>query len=438
MNEHIDYLDFEVTIQKAGENEYLVRAASASGQAEARFANPFNDDKRELIRATLTKVALRSSARVRSSSVAEVKKMREVGSTLFQQAIAGPVREFYYKCQGQADEQGRGIRWRLVVDPAIGDLPWEFMSLQDEFLALNPRSPIVRYIKHASPVAPLREELPLRLLIVIASPSDQIPLDSVAEKARITAALKPLTEQGLIDVSYIEGHDTWENLIETLRPNQTHILHFIGHGAFDDKNNEGVLVMEDSEGRGVAIDSERLKVLVQGKSRLRLVVLNSCLGTQGGGAEPFSSVGAGLVRAGVPAVIAMQFEISDHAAREIAETFYKSLTLNFPVDAAITEARRKIFLSDRDSLEWATPILYMQVPDGRLFQFTGGKGAGARAAAGARAGKGPKEGPRPAPAAGGLDLNAKAAERYQVGEEAMAEGDWATALKAYRGALLLV
>src|SRR5262249_46590638 len=29
----------------------------------------------------------------------------------------------------------------------------------------------------------------------------------------------------------------------------------------------------------------------------------------------------------------------------------------------------KIYFSNRDSLEWATPVLYMQVPDGQLFQF---------------------------------------------------------------------
>ena len=99
------------------------------------------------------------------------------------------------------------------------------------------------------------------------------------------------------------------------------------------------------------------------------MVLNSCLGTEGDEAQPFSSMAAGLVRSGIPAVIAMQFEISDRAAREIAQTFYTSIALNLPVDAALTEARRKIFLSDRDSLEWATPILFMQVPDGQLFQF---------------------------------------------------------------------
>ena len=369
MNDEIEYLDFEISVQKAGENEYLVRAQSGDGEAEVRFISPFNEDKRALIDATLTKVALRSPAKTRSSSAPEVRKMKEVGATLFEHAITGAVREFYYKCQGQADQQGKGVRWRLSLDSSVDDLPWEFMYLQDEFLALNPRSPVVRYIKGAARVVPLKAELPLRLLVVIASPSDEVPLDTSAEKERIAAALQPLTAQGMIEVTYIEGPDTWERLLEALLPNRTHILHFIGHGAFDEDMGEGVLVMEDAEGRATRIDSERLRVLVQGKSKLRLVVLNSCLGTEGSDAQPFSSMAAGLVRSGVPAVIAMQFEISDNAARKIAQTFYTSLALNLPVDAALTEARRKIFLSDRDSLEWATPILYMQVPNGQLFEF---------------------------------------------------------------------
>ena len=170
-------------------------------------------------------------------------------------------------------------------------------------------------------------------------------------------------------MTFIEGPDTWQQLYDKLFRNETHILHFIGHGAFDEDRKEGVLVMEDTDGKAKRIESDGLRVLVQGKSRLRLVVLNSCLGTEGDDSQPFSSVAAGLIQSGIPAVIAMQSEISDDAAREIAETFYKSLALNMPVDAAMTEARRRIFLFDRGSLEWATPILYMQVSDGQLFQF---------------------------------------------------------------------
>ena len=444
MSDDVEYLDFEITVQKAGNEQYLLRAESASGQAEILFNNPFNEDKRALIDATLTKVALRSSAKVRSSSAPEVKKMKEVGAVLFEQAITGPVREFFYKCQGQADQQGKGIRWRLALDPSIGDLPWEFLYLQDQFVALNPRSPVVRYIKGAARKTPLKGEHPLRILVVIASPKDVPPLDTQAEKDRINAALKPLSSKGLVDVTFIEGPDTWERLMDALLPNQTHILHFIGHGAFDEKNREGVLLMEDEDGLTAKIESERFSVLVLGKSRLRLVVLNSCLGTQGDEGQPFSSMAAGLVRSGVPAVIAMQFEISDRAAREIAETFYTSLALNMPVDAAITEARRKIFLSDRDSLEWATPILYMQVPDGRLFEFSKAQAPAEHSSSSetTRPLKTPRpSGPartRTAEIAAEGSFETEAAIRYRAGEAAMGEGNWNEALRAFRGALTYV
>ena len=370
MSSEIDYLDFEVTVEKGDGDQYLVRAKSGEDKVEIQFTNPFSDDKRALIKATM-KANLRSSRKVRSASGAsEVKQLKIWGAQLFEQAITGEVSKFYEKCKVQAEEQSKGIRWRLALDPSVDDLPWEFLCWQDEFLALNPLSPIVRYVPRRARLVPLKEsEHPLRLLVVIASPSDEIPLDTAAEKERINNAFESLTAQGLVDVTFIEGPDTWQKLYDELFRNETHILHFIGHGAFDQDKKEGVLVMEDTDGKAKRIESDGLRVLVQGRSRLRLVVLNSCLGTEGDDSQPFSSVAAGLIQSGIPAVIAMQSEISDDAAREIAETFYKSLALNMPVDAAMTEARRRIFLFDHGSLEWATPILYMQVRDGQLFQF---------------------------------------------------------------------
>jgi hypothetical protein len=60
MSSEIDYLDFEVTVEKAEGNQYVVRARSGKDKAEVRFTNPFSDDKRTLIKAT-TKANLRSS-----------------------------------------------------------------------------------------------------------------------------------------------------------------------------------------------------------------------------------------------------------------------------------------------------------------------------------------------------------------------------------------
>jgi CHAT domain-containing protein len=422
----IKYLDFEISVQHEEGDEYVVRAKSGKGKAEIRFTNPFNEDKRKVIRSALTAAALRSASvkrktKMRGAAAPEVREMKDFGALLFQEAVSGPVRDFYQKCQTQADRDHAGMRLRLTLDQSVDDLPWEFLVLNDDFMALNPRSPVVRYIAGAASCSLVKVEYPLRLLIVIAKPSDEVPLDTDAEKDSITAALKPLTDQSVVHLTFIEGNNTWKKLMDALLPNRTHILHFIGHGTFDEKNDEGVLIMADEDGKTELVDSERLRVLVQGRSRLALIVLNSCLGTQGGDAQPFSSVAAGLVKSGIPAVIAMQFEISDEAAREISETFYTSLSLNMPVDAALTEARRRIFLSNRNSLEWATPILYMQVPDGQLFEF---KGSRPRTDSVAQSVK---------PA-----FETNAAKRYAEGEDAMARGDWAAAVVAYRGAMVYV
>lgn len=497
MSERIEYQDFEVNIDRAEDGSYKVSINSQGARMEAHFSDPFTGDKRALFRQTLTSAVLRNSAKVRSSSTAEVKTMKELGHALFDNVVRDDVKDFYYRCLGQASNQGKGLRIRLSLDPSISDLPWEFLcTAQKEFLALDPATPVVRYVELPTPVSPLKVELPLRVLVVIASPKDLITLDATAEKARIAAALQPLEQQGLMRVSYLEGADTWPRLIDALRPNETHILHFIGHGAFDETSKEGVLAMENEEGNTRYIGSDLIRVLLRGKSRLRLAVLNSCQGAQAVESEPLSSVAIAMVRAGIPAVIAMQFEVSDNAAQTIAGAFYKSLALNFPVDAALTEARRQIHLMQPDSLEWATPVLYMQVPDGQLYDITSKQPAlqqqldgGAKTGEGVttgqmksiletlylrgeqayaaqnwdealkcyrsvavqnpdyknvaaripeieaiQSGKNPPSRPAGQPE---FDLNARAAELYKAGEEAAASGDWEVAIRNFNGVRML-
>ncbi len=62
----------------------------------------------------------------------------------------------------------------------------------------------------------------------------------------------------------------------------------------------------------------------------------------------------------------MQFAISDHAALKLSSEFYSALADNYPLDAALAEARRAIFLDD-NAVEWATPVLYLRAPDGVIF-----------------------------------------------------------------------
>ena len=59
--------------------------------------------------------------------------------------------------------------------------------------------------------------------------------------------------------------------------------------------------------------------------QLQLVVLNSCQGARTTLADPFAGVATTLIQSGVPAVVAMQFEISDEAAIVFAEELYTNL-----------------------------------------------------------------------------------------------------------------
>ncbi len=110
---------------------------------------------------------------------------------------------------------------------------------------------------------------------------------------------------------------------------------------------------------------ELARLLARHKS-LRLVVLNSCEGAQGNERNIFSSTAAKLVQRGIPAVLAMQYKISDKAAIKFASAFYEALADGMPVDASVAEARNAI---STNTLEWGTPVLYMHSPDGVLFNI---------------------------------------------------------------------
>jgi outer membrane protein assembly factor BamD (BamD/ComL family) len=103
---------------------------------------------------------------------------------------------------------------------------------------------------------------------------------------------------------------------------------------------------------------------------MRLAILNACEGGRASRNDPFAGTAQSLVQQGLPAVIAMQFEISDQAAITFTREFYAALADGYPVDAALTEARLAIFAANDSGLEWGTPVLYMRAPDGRIFDLT--------------------------------------------------------------------
>ena len=99
-------------------------------------------------------------------------------------------------------------------------------------------------------------------------------------------------------------------------------------------------------------------------------MLNACDGARTTLTDPFAGVATTLVQLGVPAVVAMQFAISDAAAILFAEELYTNLIgRRAPIDAAVSEARKAIYI-EQGTVEWATPVLFMADTDVELLHWT--------------------------------------------------------------------
>lgn len=105
---------------------------------------------------------------------------------------------------------------------------------------------------------------------------------------------------------------TWADLHNLLLDGPWHTVHFIGHGDFDPGRDEGYLALVGDNGRADYVAAHRLVDLLRQASPMpRLVVLNSCAGGAASVSDLFSGTAAALVRGGISAVAAMQYEISE-------------------------------------------------------------------------------------------------------------------------------
>jgi len=290
------------------------------------------------------------------------------GERLFQAVFHGDVLsrlETSLTVTAQAQE-GLRIRLRFSDVPALLNLPWEYLfdAKQRQFLALSKETPIVRYQDLPQPIQPLFVQIPLRILVMIAVPTDYPTLDVETEYTKLEKALADLIQQNQITIERVQPA-TLDALQRHLQKGQYHVFHFIGHGGIEPQA-DGTLVLENESKRGRRVSGSDLGTILRDHRSLRLAVLNACEGARSSEQGSFTSVAQSLLSHRIPAIIAMQSPIADSTAILLAEEFYRCLAQSYPVDAALTEARRAIF-SRGNTSEWGIPVLYMRAPDGRIF-----------------------------------------------------------------------
>jgi formylglycine-generating enzyme required for sulfatase activity len=368
----LDLFDFDLEIGEPASGTYpvaVVRSPVGEARAEMRF--PYDTLALEGRLKDLQIALLSGSARRRRALSDEEATVQDFGQTLFEALFTGSLRSVFERSRDHAIEQGRGLRVRLRFrSPDLAGLPWEFMYDPSicEYLCLSTDTPVVRYLELPQPTPPLLITPPLRVLAMAASPSDLPELDLERERQRLEEATLALQSDGQLELRWLDGQ-TWRHLQRALRPGAGpwHVFHFVGHGGFDEVVGEGLVALSDENGRTYRLSATDLGRLLGDHHPMRLAVLNSCEGARANALDTFSSTAATLVRRGTPAVLAMQYEITDQAAIELSRAFYESIVDGLAVDVALTEARKSVRLSLHGTLEWGTPVLFMRTSDGVLF-----------------------------------------------------------------------
>ena len=368
----VETLDFRVEIGVGGMDGYEVALrAPDGGEMTVAMRFPVPASELEALAARIPDAVIASSATVRRGVSSEERPVQQLGALLFDAVLAGDSRGMFAASRHQADREGRQLRMVMQIrPPELARLPWEFLfdSREDDYVCLG--TPLIRYPQVLAPVRPLQVTAPLRILGMIARPSDQETLATASEQHRLHDALGGLQRAGRIELDWVPGQ-TWRDLRSAMRHGTWHVLHFIGHGGFNAATQEGALALADDHGGTYQLGADSLAMLLRGHPSLRLVVLNACDTGRANALDTFSSVAAALIRRGVPAVLAMQHEITDQAALEFSRTFYEELADQPSVDRSVMQARQAVRLALPGSLEWGTPVLYMRSTDGVLFDLTG-------------------------------------------------------------------
>ena len=306
---------------------------------------------------------------------------------------AGPVRDLYRGSLGLVEAGRSRLRLRLrIFPPQLTALPWEFAydDVIGEFFALNPLTVLVRYPSEPIPPSSVSGVAPMPILVVVSSPTGVQSIDAVREVNNLLGALKRLLGRGQVQLDILFGgandqrqalarevlgrigvrllplSASLDALVGALRQ-EYRIVHYIGHGMVEDDSKGGALVLTVGDGGPRPVYAQELAREMRGMG-ISGVVLNACASAVDGTAASFLGLAPALIRAGIPAVVAMQHDIRDSSAVRFSGELYRALADGWPLDAAVTEGRKAIHRYDGDeNWDWGVPVLFMRSSDGVLW-----------------------------------------------------------------------
>lgn len=295
------------------------------------------------------------------------------GQRLFNALFQGTIRDSWMMAQGIAQHQHHRLRFRLgLKGTQLHRLPWEVLYAGDRPLATGTDVIFSRY--HSS-FSVLRSHLtlpkhhnadpnqPLKILLVLAAPSDQEVLALKQEAEHLRQELRTVADENsnqVIELTILEQPGR-EQLTQALEHNDFHVLHYAGHSDLGAAGGSLYLVNHKTGLTEVMSGDDLAGLLVN--NGIRMAVFNSCRGVYTATSSNHPAEGnlaESLVRRGIPAVLAMAERIPDNVALNLSRLFYRNLKQAYPLDLSLSRTRQGLISSyGSDKLYWALPILYL-------------------------------------------------------------------------------
>ena len=273
-----------------------------------------------------------------------------------------------------------------ATDPRILSLPWELLADRRGHLFARKIS-IRRRLQQATSISVRQFEPPVRLLVLVSRPDDAGFIDPRAVSLPLLDALQSLADQVVVEFLYPPTLAALSNRLsdETLPP--VHVVHFDGHGHYDQYQGLGFLLFEDEKHQEEMVDAHQLGTLLY-DCGVPLMVLNACQSAAQKEMNPYASVATSLLQAGVGSVLAMNYSVLVVAARKFVSAFYGSLAKGLSIGRAVDQGRRTLLADEKrhtltrrnedDDLvdetirlrDWFLPALYQQAADPIIFPVT--------------------------------------------------------------------
>ena len=292
-------------------------------------------------------------------------EMKVFGTQLFETLFQGNVRRLYDEARSRQRARLDFVLTSMIS--WISEKPWEFAfdAGRDTFLATE-ETHFVRNVLTSVPADPIVCATgPLRILVAAAQPVGFGRLSVDQEVTVIRRGFQTLVDEGLITID-VMPRATPAALHQALIPGRFQVVHFIGHGVYDErkggKEGQGYLIFENERGGEYRLGERELREIFC-KRGLSMVFLNACESGRGGRAEFNKGVAQSLVAHGLPALVANQYSVLDSSATGFAQSFYRSLARGFSVGQSAREARIAVNYSmNGEPIDWAVPVLYARHP----------------------------------------------------------------------------